>query len=81
MNNARSAPVAVQLENGRVMVIGGLGETLSWMTPMNTPTFIDSTQVSGVIPFADLGQPPRTFSVFVYNPDGEDSNDVPFSVT
>jgi hypothetical protein len=30
---------------------------------------------------ADLGQPPRSFSVWVVNPDGEDSNDVPFNVT
>jgi len=61
MNNARSAPVAVQLENGRVMVIGGLdgdgtilntaeiydprANTWSLTQPMNVARFEDFVAV------------------------------------
>jgi N-acetylneuraminic acid mutarotase len=38
MNNARSAPVAVQLENGRVLVIGGFNENF---TVLNTAEIYD----------------------------------------
>jgi hypothetical protein len=56
------------------------GDHISWIDPMPNPTFVSSTQVSGVIPAANLGAP-TSFKNFSRCPDGEDSNDVDFTVT
>jgi hypothetical protein len=56
------------------------GDHVSWIDPMLYPIFLSDTQVTGVIPAANLGAP-TSFKVFIVNPDGEDSNDVDFTVT
>jgi hypothetical protein len=56
------------------------GDHSGAMDPMTNPVFVDATRFTGVIPAKDLGAP-RTFSVFILNDVGDDSNDVPFRVT
>jgi hypothetical protein len=61
-------------------MIAYYGDHVSWATSMLNPVLVGSNQVTGVIPASDLGAP-QTFQVWIHNPEGQHSNDVPFTVT